>query len=211
MNKKAFTLMEILIVIAIIGILAAIAFPVYFKQKEKTQSISCMSNLRQQWMGLRSYIEDNDGYWPIYNGLVDNVKKKTATLACPSYVKTNKALGLPEIGYGFNMGFIGLPPVNPARLDSTIKFPTTTVAVAETTQGHDTGRDKCIPGDLGANGMVCRGDRHNGGGNFVFCDGHAQWYMPSAVTGLDDVRLIDGTFPSFANQTAVQEVQEGKQ
>jgi prepilin-type processing-associated H-X9-DG protein len=48
-------------------------------------------------------------------------------------------------------------------------------------------------------------ERHNGGANYVFCDGHVKWYTPSAVdTGaylhLDaQGRVIgnDGIHPSF--------------
>ena len=46
-SKKGFTLVEIMIVVAIIGLLAAIAIPNFVKARERAQINSCIANLRQ--------------------------------------------------------------------------------------------------------------------------------------------------------------------
>ena len=46
MNKKGFTLAELLIVVAIIAVLVAIAIPVFTTQLEKSREATDMSNLR---------------------------------------------------------------------------------------------------------------------------------------------------------------------
>lgn len=56
-----FTLIEIMVVIAIIGILAAIALPVISAGRKKAREDQCMSNLSQIWLALQNYDEHNEG------------------------------------------------------------------------------------------------------------------------------------------------------
>jgi len=59
-----FTIIELLVVVAIIAILAGLIFPVFAKAKEKANDGVCQSNLKQIGIALRMYIGDHDGRLP---------------------------------------------------------------------------------------------------------------------------------------------------
>ena len=63
---KGFTLIELLIVVAVIGILAALLFPVFARVRENARRASCQSNLKQLGLGVLQYAQDNDDLWPQY-------------------------------------------------------------------------------------------------------------------------------------------------
>ena len=46
-NRKGFTLVEIMIVVAIIAVLAAIAIPNFIKSRKESQKNACIANLKQ--------------------------------------------------------------------------------------------------------------------------------------------------------------------
>src|SRR2546422_10100149 len=65
-TRRGFTLIEPLVVIAIIAILAAILFPVFAQAREKARAASCLSNVKQLGLGIAMYTQDHDDFMP-YN------------------------------------------------------------------------------------------------------------------------------------------------
>lgn len=62
--RTAFTLIELLVVIAIISLLASLLLPALARSKGVARKSSCSSNLRQQGLAWRMYLDDNGGSFP---------------------------------------------------------------------------------------------------------------------------------------------------
>jgi type IV pilus assembly protein PilA len=58
-NNKGFTLLELVIVIAIIGILSAIATPQFFSFRQKAYMTATKSDVRNAHTALQNYLSEN--------------------------------------------------------------------------------------------------------------------------------------------------------
>jgi prepilin-type N-terminal cleavage/methylation domain-containing protein len=76
-KAKGFTLIELMIVIAIIAILAAILVPNFLRARAQGQLTACKSNLKNIGTAMEMYSTDNQGRYP--SGL---------SIITPSYLKT---------------------------------------------------------------------------------------------------------------------------
>src|ERR1700733_3765391 len=91
--KRGFTMVEMLVVIAVVAILAALLFPTIGAARAKARQTACVNNLRQVNLGLRMYSDDSADKAPRtpgtgqYPGLNWSGYKKLMN----SYVGANRA------------------------------------------------------------------------------------------------------------------------
>lgn len=63
-NASAFTLMELLVVIFIIGLLTGILLPTLSAARARANKVACMANLRQVGIGIQAYVDGNKDHYP---------------------------------------------------------------------------------------------------------------------------------------------------
>lgn len=157
-TRRAFTLIELIVVIAIISILASILFPVFARARANARKAACMSNLKQVGLAAMMYVQDYDERYPIANNtypdatgrwfvLLQTYAKSIEVFACPDsgpiFLETN---AMPN-SYGWNIagtwfdrlganlrgnGF-GYIPTNPYTPDGTIGLKLAAVAEPSST------------------------------------------------------------------------------
>jgi len=64
-SGPAFTLVELLVVLAIIGVLAALLLPTLGRAKETARATVCLSNLHQVGIALQLYVSENNNKLPV--------------------------------------------------------------------------------------------------------------------------------------------------
>lgn len=159
---QAFTLIELLTVIAIISVLAALLSPALKSAREKARQIRCMSNLRQCGLGILIYAAENNGLFIRYRSGYDSgtsteldvwhrvlydkgyIKPSPwyAVYACPSVGNINDvgtgwyqmpgAGGYRYISYGYNVNLSEQPM-------ASFQQPAQTIVLVDSLVANNTG------------------------------------------------------------------------
>ena len=181
-RSGAFTLIEILVVVAIIAVLAAIAFPFVGRAIDTANNAKCISNLRQMNVGLASYLQDKNGFlpnspnvfvtslWPFsypdrplpsISGASLPPSLKGTIFECPAARRDGSTRS-----YGFNM-YIGNGIASQPKKLIALDRPLSKVCLIADSADNST----LTPSRIN--------DRHNGFCNVLFADGHV---APTTIT-----------------------------
>ena len=213
-SRSAFTLSEMLTVIAIIAVLAALLFPVVGRARKSAGNAKCVSNMRQLGTALTSMIGDQAPNLSVhyYNGakeptwaydLVDKGYLSSDTMKnvarCPSLATPAKHIdNYMFFCYGLNrlatLTRTSDPAANPpVQLDEKIN----TMTIASRSKAAILGDSVLKPGYQGFNayqwlffGFGNDGNggivhvRHSGRANLFFLDGHIEALTPAEIRSL---------------------------
>jgi prepilin-type N-terminal cleavage/methylation domain-containing protein len=99
-TREGFTLVEIMIVVAIIGMLAAIAIPNFVKNRQTAQKTACANNLR--------LIDAGKEQWAMETGQAEAAT--VVTTGVDAYLKGSTSPVCPAKGT-YNYGAVGVKPL----------------------------------------------------------------------------------------------------
>jgi prepilin-type N-terminal cleavage/methylation domain-containing protein/prepilin-type processing-associated H-X9-DG protein len=204
--QSGFTLIEILVVIAIIAILAAILFPVFARAREKARQASCTSNLRQLTLAVEMYTTDHDEMYPMIGygfatadvttlfELCDPYMRNKDIITCASDAEGNIDLsllptpitGAPNASYDVNRAGVAQTYIfgDPDRSAGVLYVQEVSAveAPADTTMVWDAqlalGEDTVVPTN-----PILPEFRHNDMANVGFADGHVKAVHKTADLG----------------------------
>ncbi|EIP97388.1 prepilin-type N-terminal cleavage/methylation domain-containing protein [Opitutaceae bacterium TAV1] len=209
-SYEAFTLVELLTVIAIIGILAGIMIPTVARVRESARLVDCTSNLRGLHIGFTLYAQDDrqNAYPPAYGadnyswmrklregGYLDNKVLQIGVkniFLCPAAAKTYLHSG-PKRTYIINSLDGAHGGQNAAIIPGRLSAPSKTLLLTDGVENTGNNEGDSIISITKDNytGPPYRIDlRHAGGHNVLFVDGHIQKLVandPNLINYIDNV------------------------
>jgi len=109
-GRAGFTLVEIMIVVAIIGLLAAIGIPNFVRARQTSQTKACINNLR--------IIDQAKQQWALEYGQVSSATPSSTDIL-PYFGRTGVAMPNEPVGGSYNINAVSLAPTCSVALTSS--------------------------------------------------------------------------------------------
>jgi prepilin-type N-terminal cleavage/methylation domain-containing protein len=201
---RAFTLIELMVVLAVIVIMMAMVYPAFTAISERARATKDMSNLRQVGLAMQTYLNDKDDVLPAINA-APGIGTDLIPVIYPKYIgKTRKVFQSPfdkrpasetdsaPVSYGINQNMYDLINGNMTKVVS----PSSTILIAPNYSVVPTGSTlwaslaaaapyvRNLPVGGGA-GMTTGLQRNGTQINALFCDLHAETmtFGPASTAG----------------------------
>ena len=174
-----FTLVELLVVMVIMGILAAMLFPALTGGRKRTDQVTCTSHMHQLCMFINQYARDKEVYpdstrWAgttsVEDGPLGRYTKEGKIYVCPADTDLKDALKRHSTrrltSYAYNSWFDRKPFSTSVDLSRAVFL----------MEPRVTGGGSTMQTSFQGSGAPRLTDRHNGGGLIAFGDAHVEFY-----------------------------------
>jgi prepilin-type N-terminal cleavage/methylation domain-containing protein/prepilin-type processing-associated H-X9-DG protein len=197
--SRAFTLVELLVVIATIGLLVAIATPALLSAYERAKVTKDLSNLRQIGIAIQTYLNDNDQSLPVSTtwpgtsltpGLYSKYIGTRKVFLSPFDKRQSAETNMAPVSYSINTNMYAKLGANPNMLK--VVSPSSTFLMAPTYSGNPTNAsswtgnttnapDLQVGAPLETTGTQSSGTKIN----VLFCDWHTETLIfgPAGTAG----------------------------
>lgn len=213
----AFTLVELLTVLAIIGVLSAVVFSLVRRAGASARRTQSASNLRQLGMAFSQYAAEHKGAFPIaaqktqnihrtwdlelypylggtreaavrlFRDPADDTERQPATSASRSFSMVRAS------GYGVAAA-VSYTDAAPA-VRRLVEIPSpgrTLLLVTRSAPANVTYGDSCTVADAASDQLTYGIDMYEGRFNYLFCDGHVEFLRPDETIGAGTMAVPTG-------------------
>ncbi len=191
-KRYGFTLVELLVVMAIVGVLASLLMPAVLRSRESGRRAECANKLRQMGIALHLYIDEHKGFLPQYPPTIfealapyleieDTPYWRDDFFKCPTAPKNEWSSMTINVNFAAMTNFESLryaALVEPSQTVYMFDYDPGPYGVIYANWYHVLDPNKGYTADKGDDVV---GDWHSRGANVLWTDGHVSWHLKETL------------------------------